>query len=76
VPAGLNLSREGVAGLAALGLGGAAHPRVAPALNVPSTLSVARFGRGLRGVGEGGLEAQVWRRRRRRRRRRKRLTLI
>ena len=66
VPAGLDLSGEGVAGLAALGLGGAAHPGVPPALHVPSTLGVARFGGGLRRVGEGGLEAQVLRRRRRR----------
>lgn len=65
MPAGLDLSREGVAGLAALGLGGAAHPRVAPAIGVPANLGVAHFGGGLRGVGEGGLEAQVWRRRRR-----------
>ena len=66
MPAGLDLSGEGVAGLAALGLGGAAHPGVPPALSVPSsTLGVDHFGGGLRGVGEGGLEAQVWRRRRR-----------
>lgn len=62
MPAGLDLSGEGVAGLAALGLGGAAHPGVPPALRMPSTLRVARFGGGLRRVGEGGLEAQVWRR--------------
>lgn len=66
MPAGLDLSGEGVAGLAALSLGGAAHPDVPPAVGVPSTLRVARFGGGLRGVGEGGLEAQVWRRGRRR----------
>lgn len=65
MPAGLDLSGEGVAGLAALRLGGAAHAGVAPALGVPSALRVARFGGGLRGVGEGGLEAQVWRRWRR-----------
>lgn len=63
VPAGLDLSGEGVAGLAALGLAGGAHPGVAPALGVPATLGVAWFGGGLRWVGEGGLEAQVWRRR-------------
>lgn len=65
VPAGLYLSGQGVAGLAALGLGGAAHPGVPPALCVPSTLGVSRFGGGLRGVGVGGLEAQVWGRGRR-----------
>lgn len=64
VPAGLDLSGEGVAGLAALRLGRAAHPGVPPALGVPSALRVTRLGGGLRGVGEGGLEAQVWRRRR------------
>ena len=67
VPAGLDLSRQGVAGLAALGLGGAAHPGVPPALGVPyPAVGVARFGGGLRRVGERGLEAQVWRRGRRR----------
>lgn len=65
MPAGLDLSGEGVAGLAALSLDGAAHPGVPPALGVPSTLRVARFRGRLRGVGERGLEAQVWRRRRR-----------
>lgn len=65
MPAGLDLPWEGVAGLAALGLGGTAHPGVPPALCVPSAVRVARFGGGLRRVWEGGLEAQVWRRRRR-----------
>lgn len=60
VPAGLNLSREGVARLAALSLRGAAHPRVPPAVGVPPPLRVACFGGGLGRVGEGGLEAQVW----------------
>lgn len=65
VPAGLDLSRDGVAGLATLGLGGAAYPGVTPAVCVPSGLRVARFGRGLGGVRQRGLEAQVrWRRRR------------
>lgn len=64
VPAGLDLSGDGVAGLAALGLGGAAYPGVNPAVCVPSGLRVARFGRRLGGVGQRGLEAQVrWRRR-------------
>lgn len=66
MPAGLDLSREGIAGLAALSLGGAAHPGVAPALAMSSTLGVARFRGGLRWVGKGGLEAQVLSRRRRR----------
>lgn len=64
VPAGLDLPGDGVAGLAALGLGGAAHPGVTPAVRMPSGLGVARFGWGLRGVGQSGLEAQVRRRRR------------
>lgn len=64
MPAGLNLSGDGVAGLATLGLGGAAYPRVTPAVCMPSRLRVARFGRGLGGVRQRGLEAQVrWRRR-------------
>lgn len=62
VPAGLDLSRDGVAGLPTLGLGGAAYPGVTPAVCMPSGLRVARFGRGLRGVRQRGLEAQVrWR---------------
>lgn len=69
VPAGLDLSGDGVAGLATLGLGGAAYPGVTPAVCVPPGLRVARFRRGLRGVGQRGLEAQVrWRRRGSRRR--------
>lgn len=64
MPAGLDLTRDGVAGLATFGLGGAAHPGVTPAVCMPSGLRVARFGWGLRGVGQRGLEAQVrWRRR-------------
>lgn len=66
MPAGLDLSGEGVASFAALSLGRAAYPGVTPAVGMPSALRVARFGGGLRGVGEGGLEAQVWRRSRRR----------
>lgn len=66
VPAGLDLSGEGVAGLAALGLGGAAYPGVPSSVGVASNLRVARFGGGLGGVGQRGLEAQIWWRRRRR----------
>lgn len=62
MPAGLDLTGDGEGGLAALGLCGAAHSSVAPALDVAPTLRVARFGGGLRRVGKGGLEAQVWRR--------------
>lgn len=64
VPAGLDLSGEGVAGLAALRLRGAAHPGVTPVVGVPSPLGVGHLSRGLRRVRERGLEAQVlrWRR--------------
>lgn len=51
MPAGLDLSGQGVAGFTALGLGGAAHPGVPPAVGVASTLGVAGFGGGLRRVG-------------------------
>lgn len=64
VPAGFNLSWEGVVGFAALRLGGAAHPSVPPAVCVAPALRIACFGGGWRRVGEGGLEAQVWWRRR------------
>lgn len=60
MPAGLYLPGEGVARLAVLGLAGAAHPWVAPALSMPPTFKVARFRGRLRWVREGALEAQVW----------------
>lgn len=65
MPAGLDLSGQRVASLAALGLGGGAHPGMPPGVSVPSTLRIACFGGGLGGVWKWGLEAQVWRRRRR-----------
>lgn len=65
MPGGLDLARQRVAGLAALRLRGAAHPRVSPVVGVASPIRVDdRLGGGLRRVGEGCLEAQVlgWRR--------------
>lgn len=62
VPGGLDLAGQRVAGFAALGLRGAAHPRVSPVVAVASPIRVDdRLGRGLRRVGEGCLEAQVLR---------------
>lgn len=62
VPAGLDLAGQRVAGLAALGLRGGAHPGVSPVVGVTSPIRVDDgLGGGLRRVGEGCLEAQVLR---------------
>lgn len=62
VPGGLDLAGQRVAGFAALGLRGAAYPRVGPVVGVASPIRVDdRLRRGLGRVGEGCLEAQVLR---------------
>lgn len=62
VPGGLDLAGQRVAGFAALGLRGAAYPRVSPVVGVASPIRVDdRLSGGLRRVGEGCLEAQVLR---------------